>query len=119
MMTLDEFRREMASYRRDVDEEGNAAKDPWIALEKLRRLYLTFDMDERRMADQIRCEWVLSKDENLRFDALALINDLNLAMALPSLRELALRLPDAPRWSGEMKKVNRLIGKLTKGSPIT
>jgi hypothetical protein len=117
-MNLDEFRREMASYRRDLNDESAAFKDPWIALDGLRSLYAGLEPRERRMADQVLDEWVLSEDENVRFDALALIHDLKIATAMPSLRALATRLTSStvPSAPYELKKVNRLIEEFTKPS---
>lgn len=119
-MNLDEFRREMESYRRDVDAEARSFKDPWIALERLRSLYARFDIPERQMADRVLAEWVLSQDENLRFDALALIRDLRVVTALPALRILAVRLSSSPAPSApfELKKVNRLVQELATGQQI-
>ncbi|MGD0182849.1 MAG: hypothetical protein ABSC15_23810 [Terriglobales bacterium] len=70
------------------------------------------------MADQVLDEWVLSEDENVRFDALALIHDLKIATAMPSLRALATRLTSStvPSAPYELKKVNRLIEEFTKPS---
>jgi hypothetical protein len=69
-MTLNEFRLEMESYRRSVDDEVRLLKDPEIGLEQLRTLYEKFDSAERQMADQVLAEWALSEDETLRFDEL-------------------------------------------------
>jgi len=69
------FREEMETYRRAAKEEANALKDTHLALERLRTLYQKFDAEERTMAEQVLAEWALSEDENVRFDALALIDD--------------------------------------------
>ena len=68
--------------------------------------------------DELLAEWVLSDDQNLRFDAMALISDHNIRSALPSLRLLAERLEEAsgPSAPYEWTKVNRLVGKLTRGT---
>ena len=111
MMTLDEFRLEMASYRRSADDDATWLKDSQIALEKLSGLYRKFDAAERRMADQVLSEWVSSEDEGLRFDALALIDEFKIDTAISALHELAARLvlstePSAPY---ELKKVQKII----------
>lgn len=113
-MTLDEFRLEMASYRRSVDDEAKVLKSPYVALEKLRALYDKFDNAERRMANEVLSEWALSEDEGLRFDALALIDELKIAMVAPALNELATRLAssDAPSAPYELKKVLRILALL-------
>ena len=113
-MTLDEFRLEMTSYRRSADDDAKSLKDPYVTLEKLRALYGKFDDVERRMADQVLSEWALSEDEGLRFDALALIDDLKIDTAVPVLHKLATRLSSskAPSAPYDLKKVHRIIAGL-------
>ena len=110
-MNLDEFRQQMAAYRRTVDEEAMSLKDSYLALDRLRALYQKFDTQERAMADQVLAEWTLSDDEKVRFDALVLIDDYRIETSIPALRQLATRLestndPGAPY---EQQKVNRII----------
>lgn len=62
-MNLDEFRGEMDAYWHSVKEEADSLKDPYVVLDRLRRLYGKFDADERRMADQVIAEWALENDE--------------------------------------------------------
>ena len=109
-MKLDEIRSEMESYRRAVDEEARSLKDSYLALDKLHRLYRGFDSEDRAMADQVLAEWALSEDEDVRFDALALIDDFKIVSALPALRDLASRLTtsNAPGAPYELKKVERI-----------
>src|SRR5262249_32861161 len=113
-MTLDEFRVEMALYRQAADDDAKSLKDPYITLEKLRSLYMKFDTSERQMADQVLSEWVLSEDEKLRFDALALIDELKVGMALPALHKLAARLASSvePSAPYELKKIYRIFAGL-------
>lgn len=120
-MTLEEFRVEMASYRQRADDEAKALKDPYVTLEKLRALYLKFDDDERQMANQVLSEWTLSDDESLRFDALALIDDLKIDTAVPALQRLVKYLgsstePSAPY---ELKKVHRILAGLAASGRAT
>ena len=114
-MKLKEFRRHMESYRRASDEEAASLKDSYVALDRLHSLYRKFDADERTMADQVLAEWALSEDENLRFDALALIEDFKIAGVVPTLQLLAIRLTSssAPGAPYELKKVHRIIRNLT------
>jgi hypothetical protein len=113
-MKLEEFRSQMESYRRSADEEAMSLKDSYIALDRLHALYCKFDDNERAMANQVLGEWVLSEDERLRFDALALIDDFKIASANAALGELAKRLAssDAPSAPYELKKVHRIMGAL-------
>ena len=113
-MTLDKFRIEMASYRLSADGEAELLKNPYVTLERLHSLYRKCDDAERLMADQVLSEWALSEDEGIRFDALALIDDLKIQTAVPALHKLATRLalsatPSAPY---ELKKIHRIIAGL-------
>jgi hypothetical protein len=110
-MTLDEFRVGMVSYRRSADDEAKSLKDPQVTLEKLRALYREFDDVERHKADQVLCEWALSEDEGVRFDALALIDKLKVDAAVPALHELAARLGSSPEPSApyELEKIHRIV----------
>jgi hypothetical protein len=66
------------------------------------------------MADQVLSEWAVSDDEGLRFDALALIDDLKVKAAGAALRALAgrLALSDAPSAPYELQKVDRILNNL-------
>lgn len=114
-MTIAEFRLRIAEYRRHADEEGRALKDTYLALERLHSLYRQFDARERELADQVFSEWVVSDDANVRFDALALVDDFSIVRAIPSLRDLARRLVSstAPSAPYELTKVRRVIDDLT------
>lgn len=113
-MNLDEFRSRMLYFRHIADEEGNAYKNSQIALDKLCSIYVGFNDDERRMAQRVILEWVLSDDEGVRFDALALINEFRIVASVPILRILEERLNSsvAPSAPYELKKIQRIISKL-------
>ncbi len=113
-MKLHEFRQEMESYRRTVDEEARTLRDSYLALDRLHDLYRGFDPAERAMADQVLAEWALADDQGLRFDALALIDDFKVRGAAAALKTLAGRLatssvPGAPY---ELQKVDRILKDL-------
>jgi hypothetical protein len=115
-MTFEEFRKEMNEYRKSADEQAKELKDPQIVSEKLRSLYRSFDTQARIMADGVVIEWVLSDEEGIRFDALALVEDFRLRAAIPALRELASRLANQ-RTTGapfERAKIDRIIAELTR-----
>jgi hypothetical protein len=105
-----EFRLQMESFRCAVNEEAMALKDSHWALEQLHAMYRKFDDEERKIADQVIAEWALSYDENVRFDALALIDDFKIEYAVPALRELAVRLAssDVRGAAYELRKVDRI-----------
>ena len=118
-MNLDEFRREMETYRRGADEEAARRKESFLVEKQLLQLYGRFDEYERLMAHQVFAEWALSQDEATRFDALVMIRRFKIVTALPALRQLAERLrgersPGAPF---ELDKVERLIIAITPASP--
>lgn len=105
----------MGAYRQAVNEEAMSERDSWLAVERLRALYRKFDREERAMADQVFGEWVLCEDENVRFDALTLIDDFKVTGAVSALEELAQRLASstAPGAPFEVRKVHRIIGELS------
>ncbi len=113
-MRLDEFREQMAAYRRAADEEALRLKDSYLALDRLHALYHGLDREERAMADEVLAEWVLSEDENVRFDSLSLIDDFKIRTAMPALLKLVERLargggPSAPY---ELQMVKRIMQNL-------
>lgn len=117
-MTLDEFRLQMRSYRKAADAEAASLKDSYLALDRLHALYEKFDAQERAIADKVLAEWVLSEDENLRFDALALVDDFGVKEAIPALQDLAgllasRREPGAPH---ELQKVRRIVADLKRSA---
>lgn len=115
-MNLDEFRIEMESFRQAVDNEAMALKDSYLALDRLHGLYRKFDFEERAKADQVLAEWLLSEDEGLRFDALALTDDFKIVQTMSALRQLASRLASStkPGAPFELQKVNRIIEDLAR-----
>lgn len=118
-MMLDELQRQMESYRRAADDEGAALKDSYLVLERLYALYGRFDEHERALAAQVLEAWVQSDDENLRFDALALIDHFHVDAAIPAMQKMAERLAtsSSPGAPYELKKIGRIIQKV--GSPLS
>lgn len=117
-MTLDELRIQMFTYRESIDEEAMSLKDSYLVLDRLHSLYERFDAKQRLMADQVLAEWVLSDDEKVRFDALALIDDFHIETAISALRKLACRLASSnmPGAPYEQQKVNQIIQDLSDRS---
>jgi hypothetical protein len=114
-MSMDEFRTHMREYREDAQREAEEQKDSYLVLDRLHSLYKKFDANERAMADQVLCEWVLSDDPSIRFDAMVLINDLKIAQSVQVLKELAKRLASsrAPSAPYEISWINRIIDALS------
>lgn len=120
-MNLDEFRIQMFEYRLAADEEATSLKDSFFVLVQLQALYRKFDAEERTMANQVLSGWALSDDEKVRFDALALIDDFKVVVAIFALQELSVRLESActPSAPYELLKVNRIIrGLSSQGAEI-
>ena len=117
-MNLDEFRREMETYRRGADEEATRRKESFLVEKQLLQLYGRFDEHERLTAHQVFAEWALSQDEATRFDALVMIRRFKIVTALPALRQLAerLRTERSPGAPFELDKVERLIIAITPAS---
>jgi hypothetical protein len=113
-MTFDEFKLQFDEYRADADRESRELKDSYLALDRLFSRYRTFDPKEREMANEVVSGWVLSGDESLRFDALALIDEFHISEACAVLPELEARLAHsrAPGAPYELKKVRRLLEEL-------
>lgn len=112
---MSDVRTEWERLRDRVDVEARGMKDSQSTLDELSARYRSLARSDRGVIDELLAEWVLSDDENLRFDALALISEHKIASALPALRSLATRLEQAsvPGAPYEWAKVNRTIGQLS------
>lgn len=107
-----------AALRQELDAAAVGTKDTHFVVLSLSRRYGALQRDEQQVVDELLAEWVLSDDPGLRFDAMAVIADHNIASAVPSLRRLAEALEGASEPSAryEWAKVNRLLAQLTGGS---
>lgn len=113
-MKIEEVREQLWAFRQSANKEANARKESNLVWAWLQDLYRKFGLEERELADQVLIEWVLSNDENVRYDALVLIGEFKIADALPALEELGRRLslstsPGAPY---ERKKVDSILQEL-------
>jgi hypothetical protein len=113
-LSIDDLRSEMAAYRQRAEYEAKALRDTSIVTDRLLSFYRHLDGDDRRLANQVISEWVLSDDETVRFDAILLISEFRIFDAVPALHALTSRLPLSvdPGAPYELKKVTRLIEKL-------
>jgi hypothetical protein len=91
-------------------------KDSYLTLQRLAALYEDLRVDDRELADRILCEWALSENEGLRFDAEALIRKFSIKTAVPTLETLEQRLAHSTGAGApyERRKVEELIALLTK-----
>jgi hypothetical protein len=113
-MKLAKFRRQLQSYRQATGRAAKSSKDSHQALDRMHSRYRKFGVEERTMANRVLAEWALSDDENVRFDALALIDEFMIANTMPALHRLAIRIAasHAPDVRYELTKVNHILGKL-------
>jgi hypothetical protein len=67
---------------------------------------------------QVVLGWIESPDEDVRFDALAQVNEFRISAVLPRLQELAIKLRGARTVSApfELEKVDRTITRLREDS---
>src|SRR6185437_8702488 len=113
-MDLTETREQLITFRKVANEEARSLKDSRLALERLQALYHGLTAAERELADKILMEWILSDDETVRFDALALVDRFKIRDAAPALSQLARRLGQskAPSAIYELKKVDRVTAAI-------
>jgi hypothetical protein len=110
-MDVDAMRNALLEFRTFADIRALELKDSQSVLEEMSKLYKSFNNSERPLANDVIAEWVVSDDENLRFDALALIDEFHIGEAAVALQQLLRRLavmrtPGAPY---EIEKVVRTI----------
>lgn len=104
----------MCEFWQSIEVESRTLKDPYERLRQLRLLYKKFDDSERSMADRVLCEWVLSEDGRIRYDAMVMVRELGLRSATDALRKLANRLSASSAIGSrfELKTVTCLIEAL-------
>jgi hypothetical protein len=114
-MNPGKIKAEWQDLRDRLHKEAVAEKCAQRAILDLSREYMARPAAEREIIDSTLAEWVLSDNESVRFDALALIYEYEIISTLPTLRQLLERLEKstAPSAPYEMAKVMRIIGKLT------
>ncbi len=91
-MTHDEFKSKMTHYREDAERSAAENKDRYIVLDRLDRLYARFDEGERRQANRVVAEWLLSEVGGIRFEARHLVREFRISSLLPQLYESAAML---------------------------
>ena len=118
-VSTNDVRTRLEKAWRALDREAQARKDSHGAVIALESFYRGLPDEELSIADQVLIEWAHSDDARKRFDALALIDEFSIVAALPSLRMLAHVFEDSSEASApyDWAKVNRIIGRLTRGMP--
>lgn len=117
-MTPDETRRWWRGLRDQVDLDARASKESTEAIIEISDQYRRLGPTQRDVIDQVVGEWLLSEDEGLRFDALALIAEHRIRSAVPALRQLAelLARDTGPGAPYELAKVHRTIRGLAESA---
>jgi hypothetical protein len=84
---------------------------------ELSEAYRGLGTAERNVVDALLMQWVVSKDADTRFDALAIIYDHKLHSALPALQDLSSTLKQSASVSApyELAKVSRVTKALSDG----
>lgn len=102
-----------------ISQAAIANKQSQDALGQFADRYRSLTPNDRSIVDRLLAEQVLSDDENVRFDALSLIEDFKIRSATPALRRLADRLEhqERPGAPYEWAKVNRILGNMVDGAP--
>ncbi len=111
-MTIRSIQEQWQDLRQRLDADADKFSQD-VVLE-LSREYSRLSAADRTAVDELLAKWLLSPDEKMRFDALALIFDHNIASTLPALERLAERLQglDDPSARYELAKVRRLTERL-------
>jgi hypothetical protein len=115
-MTLDDFRRNFEAERHRLAAAADQSKVPMAGVFALFDVYRQLDESNMAWADQVISEWTLSHDELRRYDAVALIQEFNIAVALPALEQLAARLMNERTVGApfELEKVRNVIAHLAR-----
>ena len=82
---------------------------------ELMKLYRRFDDEEQRMAKEVIVEWLRSPEPRKQFDALALVDELVIVSALPTLRELQGEAEECTDHEApyDWARLNRIAGRLS------
>ena len=102
------------SVWKEVDRRHTESKDSQGAIIQLYELYAELDPAGRAEANEVLLEALREGDEDKRFDALAIIDEISLREAIPDLRALSarLQLDDSPGAPFDVAKIGRILKKL-------
>ena len=101
-----------------LDQEAREIKFSEEAIIKLSEVFKELSLAERGEVSKLLALWVISDDEVKRYDALALIDEFNIEMALPQLLQLERKMNKSNDHSVmfELRKIKRIINKLKRKS---
>jgi hypothetical protein len=116
MMAYEEFRQEMNDFLSSAYDRPQSMREGTYALISVEKLYARFDEGERRMADRVLIEWLLSDQERLSSIAFYVVRHYKVSSATSALRELASRLAsiNTPMARDRLKEVLQLIADLAQ-----
>lgn len=120
-MSAEVVRRSWVENQLQASGQALANKQSQEALPEMYARYRALTPVERIVVDELLAEQLGSREENVRFDALAIVREFTISSALPALRVLAdwLENQDSVGAPYEWAKVNRLIGFLTSQPQVT
>ena len=113
-MSAADVRRAWLEHRDEDVSQATVNKRPQESLLTSAARYRLLSDGDRAVVDGLLADQLSSPDEGDRFLALALIDDFEIASAVPALRRLANCL-ETQQWPGapyEWAKVNRMVGHL-------
>jgi hypothetical protein len=113
-MNDERVRRLWHERRAAAERTRTAAKQSQAVLFDLYETYRALPDDERYIVNRLLADELASGDEAARFDALAVIDEFQIASALPALRKLAAWLEQRPEPGApyERAQVLRIIRRL-------
>lgn len=106
-----DVREKWGSLRAALGKLAEDEKDSQRVLFEMSQIYRALSVSDKGVVDQHLAEWVLSPDEAVRFDAVALVSEHKIRSAMSALADLVSRL-DLSREVGatfERSKVLRVI----------
>jgi hypothetical protein len=117
-MDLEHIRNRILACRQTAEDHSKYYKDPNIIRSRPWATYGRFDKADRILANSVICEWILSEDSKVRFDAIDLAHRFKVREAVRSLEMLALSLESTRSVHEvyEREKVMRMIDFLSAQS---
>ena len=113
IVTFEQFRVRMNEYRDRLVHSAMREKEMNLVPIELEKQYERLGDDERFLADQVVCEWLLSDDPGIRWDAEFLIKKFKIRFAASGLKDLESRLMRTFSISApdrdELVKVQKLL----------
>ena len=94
-----------------LDADAQAAKFSHEAVLRLADFYRGLDEEDKHVVDEVLASWVREGDARRRFDALALIDELEIRSALPALKAELIGLSEAvgPSAPTDRAKLRRIV----------